>query len=241
MRPHPVDLLGSALGCFVAWPLVASAFRMEFLTDREVIPPSLSHSGAPKRPTQNVGKKLKEHYTFITHTVSKAFTPLKLPFGKVLSLSNKLHSTHKASDSSNSLYLSWLAERYPVDMSTIMQKSPGHRPIPRFTKFSRVIHTNGEKPTLSDQVIKWFNSRLGALDDVCTEELGLGSRDLFNGAYRPPVVKGLGDFTIGMKELRQVYLGFVDDFTVASCIAPFMECRSASSTEHCLRYVYRTY
>lgn len=241
MRPRPVDLLGSALGCFVVWPLVASALRMEFLTDREVTPPSLSHSDASEGPMQHIGKRFKEQYAFITHTISKTFTPLRLPFGKIFGLSNGLCLPHEASGSSSSLYLSQLAEKYPIDMSTIMQQAPGHRPIPRFTKFSRVIRTNGEKPTLSDQVIRWFNSRLGTADEVCTEELGLGPGDLFNRAYKPPPVKGLGGLTVGMKELRQVYLGFIDDFTAASCIAPFMERRSASNTEHCLRCVYRTY
>ena len=240
MKLRSVDLLGSTVGYFVAWPLVASAFRMEFLTNKEIKPPGLSHNDGSEGPMPSFRERLEGRYTFIAHTVSKAFTPLKLPLNKIFSLPSKLRQTCEAPNCPGNLYLSSLADRYPIDMSAIIQSAPGHRPIPRFTKFSRVIHTREGKSTLSDQVIKWFNTRLGILDDVCVKELNIGSDDLFNRAYRPPLVEGVGDSTVGTKELRQAYLGFVDDFTTSSCIAPLTELRSSSNIEYCLRYAHRS-
>lgn len=241
MKLHPTDLLGSALGYFVAWPFVASAFSMEFLTDREVRSLSSSNSNDSERRMRNIKERLREKYSFITHAMSKAFMPLKPPFNSTISVSNKLHLVGGISDCPGNLYLSSLADRHPIDISTIMQRAPGHRPIQRFTKFSRVIHTHEGKSTLSDQVVKWFNSKLGTVDEVCTRTLGIGSANLFNKAYMPPPVEGSTEFTVGMKELRQAYLGFVDDFVLASCVAPFMENRSSSNTEYCLRWDHETH
>lgn len=241
MKLHPVDLLGSALAYAVAWPLVASAFKLEFLTDREVHSLASSNSDDSEIHIRNLKEKLKEKYSFITHTVSKSFLPLKTPLDRVVSAVSKLHLMDDMSNCPGGLYISSLADRYPIDMSKIMQKAPGHRPIPRFTKFSRVIHTHEGQSTLSDQVVTWFNNKLGTSDEVCTGQLGIGSQNLFNKAYLPPSVKGLAETTVGMKELRQVYLGFVDDFTTASCIAPFIESRSSSNTEYCLRWNHKTH